>query len=618
MRGPRIEIHRPAPNGDTSTNSNSDSTLSARQASESQLAYSVGDKIHLRCSSAPSKPAATLRWLVNEREVHLPAGVEPFVRQDSADATPPLAVELDSRELMLSQQALRKHYKSIYSTHSTLSLTLQASDLIAKKLSFRCVSVLRASIELESKELITQLPQLDSSSSLLSQHVASSGGIGDYVTTTNTRHSPLDYDDSANTDSHPHHAPDASYASASAKLHYVHQPATAMLGSSLAESADKLRRFVERMRSSQEQPSSDSQPQHAMLAADNSAYLAALRDTSQSNKFASTAKHNAPVVATNSNWPYASGSSSQSATSRRRLPALLVPLTTTTSSQRSPVYVDELDARRPLLQWPPLDAGILTFDVRDGSLVASQTVQQQQQQQQLHRSSPVARFYTSMPAPVGSGDFGSDKSQRGTRHSARRWPLDAQFELRNSLLVAMNCTCVSCSEDTTLRLRINGQLLEAAKHSSHDYITIRRPAHQQHSMSLSKARLGLTPHIVSIRLMANASRHEARRMLRTLTSSSSKVDLQDSHTQSSEVLRIACVAQQSTQLNSSSEMITFDFGSSLAASDNSVEQSASASATAAASSASASSACVRNGKLRGHNYAIASVSKPQNTNELLP
>lgn len=148
VRGPRIEIL--------------DSNGKAKSPKTQEISYSVGDKIELRCNSAPSKPAARLRWYLNDVELNIPNGGSSSMNNITTTTTNNTTQRIRRSsypliagyELEVSPIKYQQHYKSIYSSHSKLSLILQRNNLINNKISFKCLASMRQEIPLQSKKLI--------------------------------------------------------------------------------------------------------------------------------------------------------------------------------------------------------------------------------------------------------------------------------------------------------------------------------------------------------------------------------------------------------------------------------------------------------------------------------
>lgn len=164
VRGPRIEIL--------------DSSGRPKSPKAQEISYAVGDKIELRCNSAPSKPAARLRWYINEHELAIPAahssvgGQAAGERQRqrrlalaSAGGGGPSSGQQLGYDVRVTPIEYRQHYKGIYSSHSALTLVLQQDDLINNKISFKCLASMRQEVAIRSKQLIVLSGSSASSSS---------------------------------------------------------------------------------------------------------------------------------------------------------------------------------------------------------------------------------------------------------------------------------------------------------------------------------------------------------------------------------------------------------------------------------------------------------------------
>lgn len=225
---------------------------------------------------------------------------------------------------------------------------------------------------------------------------------------------------------------------------------------------------------------------------------------------------------------------------------------------RSPFYLDENEPLRPIISWPPLEAGKL--QLLGGSLVAQPTLLGPQ------NSNVDQRFLSPSKSSSDSEQFFSDQRTE-----------DSQFVRRlllEKLAKSLNCTCSDGSSDTRLSWLINDQPLDTRdtrfypNRSGQDHrqtiMTIGLVQQQQHSPTMQ---LESPPSRASSPTSSAASSKTLKSLLagyfaggspgaESLVVASAKVAPTNPN---NEQLRFACQAIHSMLLHSSSEMITFDF-----------------------------------------------------------
>ncbi|KAG9510627.1 Inactive peptidyl-prolyl cis-trans isomerase FKBP6 [Fragariocoptes setiger] len=143
IKGPKIDILDAR---DTSKLTTSDSH---------DMVYAIGDTIDLKCQTAPSKPAASLRWFINDREIPIPtsnasSSIDPISSSDGDLSTS----GANSDGVKVSPISYNFHFKGILSSWSTLKFKLQKHQLVHGRVSFKCVATIRQEYSLDSKQLI--------------------------------------------------------------------------------------------------------------------------------------------------------------------------------------------------------------------------------------------------------------------------------------------------------------------------------------------------------------------------------------------------------------------------------------------------------------------------------
>lgn len=407
MRGPRIEIL--------------DSSGRVKSPKAQEISYAVGDKIELRCNSAPSKPAARLRWYLNEKELQVPinnssGGIGNKINKNNnnnngAQASKIHVTSSHGYDVKVTPIEYRQHYKGIFSSHSTLILILQQDDLINNKISFKCLASLRQEVPVQSKQLIILTPsqatlnanarlararrflsmdqeqrQLRQDSDTLVHHQAEGRqraqnlrhGISRMPTPSSTlssgRSNNLKLGGSTSNSEIINSLLLTEAANSNANsMPYVYEDPDSTLGPSIIDRPEMLESYLRGIgeaggganaasdgndESGQKgnNNNKDDKPLDANYAiefnkGDNIDYIQQQRDR----------------LARQRSLP--GGSSYSGGSSLKRIHA-------TASLVKSPLYLDELDPLRPIINWPPMEAGRLMLLPPANSIVAIPTVAQ--------------------------------------------------------------------------------------------------------------------------------------------------------------------------------------------------------------------------------------------------
>lgn len=596
VRGPRIEIL--------------DSNGRPKSPKAQEISYAVGDKIELRCNSAPSKPAARLRWYLNEHELTIPT------TNSSPQTTPDR--QRRSLSLNLNQPALlgydvrvtpiehRQHYKSIYSSHSTLSLVLQQDDLINNKISFKCLASMRQDVPLRSKQLILLTPTTSSNQVGLADATdarleRAKRFLSDLVTTLGTSES----------DAHVHHRQrpqhhrhsigrlPASSSSLSASpssptaaarfqsknlsgdlinnlqedsknlMMYIYEDSDSTLGSSSTDSVENLESYLRKLTNSSE--TTANQPLNNNYGiefnkGDNLEYVQLLRER----------------LARQRSFP-----ASQKATSGAAGSHNLKRLHGPNSLVKSPLYLDEHDSLRPIITWPPLDSGKIMLLPPGNAIVAIPTQTYDSRRSQF---SNEQRFI--LPSKTESDTIEAQSSRLKNSLVEASEDRIRQIVLEK-VLHNLNCTCTDGSIDTKLGWIANETPLETR--DTRFYPTRVSPDHRQTWLTIglqiasnpgtsvfeSPARLqSPVPSISPLQsILATHFKSTSSVKNRLTNNEGHRVDPKSQFTSqqvsANNQIRLICQATHSMLLYSSSEMITFDFNPPPPTDGNSIDKFAS-------------------------------------------
>lgn len=199
------------------------------------------------------------------------------------------------------------------------------------------------------------------------------------------------------------------------------------------------------------------------------------------------------------------------------------------SLPKTPLYVDELDPLRPILSWPPLEAGMLLMLPQHRGRAPTLVALPSSQRHDKSSQEGVARLFV---AP-NSGS------------------LDAQGGLLEQLVGALNCTSAEGSPETRLSLSLNEQSL-ATDDNSYELETTR----QQTPFAGARSQFA-----------AADQRHWLHSIVPT-SGSGARIRAALKKQDAGAALRVACRASHSLLLFSSSELITFDFNPSIGQAKN--------------------------------------------------
>lgn len=563
IRGPRIEIL--------------DANGRPKSPKAQEISYAVGDKIELRCNSAPSKPAARLRWYLNEHEIIIPSnatgqdqtGSQAFQRRNLH--LPGVLDPSQGHDVRITPVDYRLHYKGIYSSHSTFTLVLQQNDLINNKISFKCLASMRQDVGLQSKQLIL-LPSASSTQMLSNSD--QSGELG-HVRATDPSSRLMRRDPSEDlspmvgqteSDAHKQHYQRPQHfrhsmsrlSSQQAKpqarsnsltqaastdaisdilrddlkghMLYVYEESYSTLGPSIVDRLDTLQSFMFSGLNSNGPDTNSSSPHHGTSStfefnkADNLDYIQMLRD--KASRFRSLNQ-------------LASGSPGLHGVKRGHSVNSLV---------KSPLYIDELDPMRPLINWPPLDSGKLILLPAAQNIVAIPTRNERSSSSSSLQQSSDQRFV--LPPKSSSSlqldnlaDLGSSIDAIGST---------SKHALLDKLVQNLNCTCTEGSLDVKLNWLVDE--IPVNQRDIRHYPVRISPDHRQ-TWSI----IGLAP-TVSRRLGSSLlTKGSTANTLLGGSRTSQVMTSNELGQQSSSAIKIACQATHSVLLYSSSEMITFDF-----------------------------------------------------------
>uniref|UniRef100_A0A6G1SN25 Ig-like domain-containing protein n=1 Tax=Aceria tosichella TaxID=561515 RepID=A0A6G1SN25_9ACAR len=579
VKSPRIEIL--------------DSNGKPKNPRAQEIAYEPGDKIELRCNSAPSKPAARLRWYLNDREVPIPGS------------------HLTDRQgrILSNQQALgynvnvtpvehRVHYKSIQSSHSTLSLNLGQEDLVNGRISFKCLASIRQDIPIASKQLIlltpTQQHQQHSSGSsntnsliLNRARLARSNQelVGTSIEPDMEARSSVGasipkprHRAQYNTRPSLRTAPQASMLQggqaasrrmsaisdselitsladdSSNQMMYIYEDSDATFGPSIIDTPETLAAYLSSLGSSNE-TSRDSDGNNYALEfnrADNLEYVQQIRER----------------LARQRSFPY--GSSGGGGHKRMYGHHTLV---------KSPFYLDEHDPLRPVINWPPLDSGKLIVLPPTNSIVAVPTPSNTDPSKHPRGSAEIKFVMPPKPeaaaTTIGSTNYLNNKyaDEMLTNNNQQASPVEMSQVILERLIDSLNCTCSESNLDTRLKWIVNDR--ELIDQDVRHYPTRVSPDHRQTWMTIGLYPMGditasqpkSTPNSLSSILaqyqrLLEAQARGAHGQAAALRSRPSGGDVGQQVPVGNEQLKFMCQVQHSMLLYSSSEMITFDFNPS--------------------------------------------------------
>ena len=540
------------------------------------ISYSVGDKIELRCNTAPSKPAAKLRWYLNDHELAIPANTSsPSKTQASSDSSRGrLAASSGSPlgyNVKVSPIEYRLHYKGIYSAHSTLSFVLQQDDIANSRISFKCLASMRKEVPVQSKQLIVLTPQAvqpstpssslarlrarrvlpsqSSSVELVKDDDSQSRSRAQTARNNHRLQRPTDELrrlSSAQNDLIGSSLPEDSRG----QMMYIYEEADATLGATIIDSPETLERYLtansnetaENNYSNQDNSNSNSSssdnnnngPTLEFNRSDNLDYIQLLRDRLSRQR------------------SFPTGGSSSSASHKRLLG--------TNSLVKSPLYLDELDPLRPVISWPPLDSGRLMLLPPGHSIAA---IPSQQAAATGSGSNSELKFVLP-PRPVDLSESIGRSASRSRLIPFADDPLQVGQATLERLVESLNCTCSEGSIDTKLNWLVNERPL--GPRDVRPYATRVSADHRQSWLTVGLQLAGgqlsglqtiLSQYYKPLEELAGSWGAQAAAL--RLESRSSMLANQLATPAGNEQIRFACQASHSLLLYSSSEMITFDF-----------------------------------------------------------
>lgn len=529
----------------------------AKSPKEHDISYAIGDKIDLICNSAPSKPAARLRWYLNEREIQVPAS-----NNSAGLRRQRRALGSQRHDVRVTPIEYRQHYKGIYSSHSTLSLVLQQDDLINNKISFKCLASMRQDVPFKSKQLIVLMQAAAAStaarlstsgslgtrfkrsslSSLSSDFQATIAGLADNEAHVLHRQRPSHHKHSISRLPPPLPSPAEPAPSAYRQLQqragnnqmwYIYEEADSTLGPSIIDKPEDLESYLKRNGAQFNESAPESGAPLEFNKADNVDYIQALRDRhSRQRTYATTNLH-------------------------QTRPRLHSPGTFV----KSPHYSDEHDQLRPVIGWPPLDSGKLML--LGNSLVALPTQK---------NSANIDRKYILPPK----------ESELDAISASMVSQADADGSQSNQMMIErlmnnLNCTCTDGAIDTKMSWIINDIPLDLRY--TRLYPTRVSPDHKQTWLTIGLQ----VPN--GNQLMFNPTAkagHPAPASLSNIMAqyykspeTTSKASSQTPGNQQNALydqIKFTCQALYSMLLYSSSETITFDFSPHTLVDGNSIDK----------------------------------------------
>lgn len=571
-----------------------DSNGKLKSPRSQEISYAVGDKIELRCNSAPSKPAARLRWYLNDHELTAPSANTRRARRAASSAS-------TSYDVRVTPIEYRQHYKGIYSSHSNLTLVLQQDDLINNRISFKCLAAMRQDVAVRSKQLIVQMPPHLPNSVFDNRGGSSSSrsarAMSEFIAAAKPllmaqrhkrhlqRHSVSRMGDTK--------APQADLArllhdQAAEMLDqpplYIYEDANAKLGGLITETYEFLAEYLrqkEAARNSSIYVSAESYltPSRVHNAPHydnrNLEYIQIMRElTSPPAK-----PIHKPVTTFGSGGSRRFGASSMS------------------SLVRSPYYADEHSPVRPVLSWPPLAMGRLNPVVgepkscRKLSLLASPVASPLDlllgRVSSNESAGRAPRTLDGTACLLGAASGGIDSAPSTFDQIAREHP---KLRLIQLMLPHINCTSVDNSIDTRLEFLVNDELVSSLDTVAYAHPKMASPnelsLHKQaaaaaaaHSNVLTigfQSSVGSTDRLhfshsqtLSPDNANTPAQHRASMLLPLLQNKYAASPKSAAGLAADSMLQLACQATHSMLLYSSSEMVTFDFNPLPDASPNS-------------------------------------------------
>lgn len=469
----------------------------------------------------------------------------------------------------------RQHYKSIYSSHSTLSLMLQQGDLINNKISFKCLASMRQDVPLRSKQLILVTPTISTNQASLmepgvSRILRAKRFLSDLVTSFSDSDSEANVHHRQRPQHHRHSITRLPYTSSSPStrsqskslssdsiknlqedsknlIMYIYEDSDSTLGSSIIDTIDNLENYLSKMSNSSDIVSN--QPLNHGLEfnkGDNLEYVQILRERLNRQRSLS-----------------ASHQATNGALKRLHGPNSLI---------KSPFYPDEHDSMRPIISWPPLDSGKLMLLPAGNTIVAIPT----QNYGSLSQNDQIVILPT-------KSDLDSSDGQTFRFKNSPVEASDTKIRqmILEKLLSNLNCTCTDGSIDTKLGWIVNDIPLETRDtrlfptRISPDHrqtwltIGLQTSNYQQSGFSIFDSPARFQPSISSASSLQSILNQYFKSIKTSIAKNNPTFDngqgmdfRQPSSNQqltTNSQLRFICQAVHSMLLYSSSEMITFDF-----------------------------------------------------------
>lgn len=606
MRGPRIEIL--------------DANGRPKSPKAQEISYAVGDKIELRCNSAPSKPAARLRWYLNDRELTIPTSNASSLSSTNRERRSPGPNQSLGYDVRVTPIEYRQHYKSIYSSHSTLSLVLQQDDLINNKISFKCLASMRQDVSLKSKQLILLTPQATTSSSSTQYQDSSSATDVDgqhhqparsarslLTPSTSSLSASPSSDLIADSEAHVHHRqrPQHHRHTVSRLTHqqqsrsqqqqlklsgdlinslpedslknqlqmlYIYEDSDSTFGSSIIDSVQNLENYITSTNAAVRRVANDSVIENVIYHSNNANYIPEF-NRADNLEYLQLIRER---LARQRSFPAQQNGGSSHNLKRIHGANTLV---------KSPLFLDELDTLRPIISWPPLESGRLLLLPPGQTIVAIPTQSSSSKRAQSPLEQPQQHQRYILPAKV---DLELTSSSKIPVHIEGENQLKFIILLER-LLQNLNCTCTDGSVDTRLGWLINDMPLDVR--DTRLYPTKISPDHRQTwltiGLQVAAANLWANNEVANnnkftqsppTSLLTSSTPASLQAILTQYLKSSSTLNgkgstngggsrinpgtnilTQQQSTQMNNQIKFVCQAIHSMLLYSSSEMITFDF-----------------------------------------------------------
>lgn len=525
------------------------------------MSYGIGDTIDLRCTSAPSKPAAKLRWFLNDHELFIPSndsslatGSRNHPISTSAEHRATLSAKHNKENVKVSPIEYRQHYKGIYSSHSSLRLVLQEDDLINKKIGFKCLASMRQEVPVNSKQLIVLTPPSQSLSNRIRRakreqeqmrFVEAENSDLDSATP-RSKHNRHRVSRLQNPTSKPKTMPKNPFPSDMLsnqaeeyrhKTLYVYEDSDSTLGPSIIDRPDTLEEYL---RSITNFSSTVSRGNNYVLdfnKADNAEYIQSIRDR----------------IARQRSLPSTQAGSSIG-TNHKKLHGI-------NTLVKSPLVLDENDPLRPIISWPPLSSGALILLSPGDTIVAIPT-----QSGESRQNSEDTRFISpKSDSTVGDTKTFRSKGESQSEAEARFIPIVIEHLMQN-----MNCVCADGSIDSKLGWILNDNPINMR--DTRFYPTRTSPDHRQTSLTIGFQMPKSNYQSSSLRTILSRYRISDTQIPSKLTESLGPAHTTATDSRHGNHIRFICQAVHSLLLYSSSEMITFDFNIVTPLDNNSIDR----------------------------------------------